>query len=298
MIRIAISALGNRARIALLEGDVLTEYAIWNFADPGDIGDIFTARLTAKAPAMAGSFADLGTATGFLPDSAGAAHLTEGAYFCARITRMAQSGKGPRIAAINESCSEKPGCVRQSLGPLTDLASRFPNAPIAIDNYGLIAEIMRRCREESNSGLSARIVHQNTPFDAVLEDELAALAEPSAQLPSGAYIHVTPTPALTAIDIDAGSLTAGSTAKQPSQLALNLALIPELTRQITLRNLSGAILIDFAGMKSAARQKLLPALTAALKTDPLKPQLLGFSNLGFAEITRPRIRPALHEYPQ
>jgi len=298
MTRIAISVKRNRARIALLAGNVLTEYAIWNFTEPGDIGDRFTARLTAKAPAMAGSFADLGTTTGFLPDSAGAAHLTEGAYFCARITRMAQSGKGPRIAAINEPCTEKPGCIRQSLGPLTDLARRFPDAPIAIDDYALTADILRRCREDSNSGLAARIIHQTTAFDAVLEDELAALMEPSAQLPSGARIHVTPTPALTAIDIDAGSLTAGNAPKQPSQLALNLALLPDLTRQITLRNLSGAILIDFAGMKSAARQKLLPALTTALKTDPLKPQLLGFSNLGFAEITRPRLRPALHEFPQ
>lgn len=297
MTTIAISVKSDIARIALLNGDILTEYAIWNFAEPGDIGDRFTARLTAKAPAMAGSFADLGTATGFLPDSAGAS-LTEGAYFTACITRMAQSGKGPRIAVSTEPHSEKTGPIRQSLGPLTDLASRFPNAPIAINDYRLIAEISKRCREDSNSGLAARIVHQNTTFDAVLEDEVAALAEPSTQLPPGARIHVTPTPALTAIDIDAGSLTAGQAPKQQSQLALNLALIPELTRQIILRNLSGAILIDFAGMKSTARQKLLPALTAALKTDPLKPQLLGFSNLGFAEITRPRIRPPLHEYTQ
>jgi Ribonuclease G/E len=298
MIRIAISVKGATARIAVLNGGILTEYAIWNFTEPGDIGDRFTARLSAKVPTMAGSFADLGALTGFLPDSAGAAHLTEGAYFCARITRMAQSGKGPRIAATNEPCTEKPCCIRQSLGPLTDLASRFPDAPIAIDDYALIAEVLRRCREDPASGLAARIFHQNATFDAVLEDEIAALSEPSVEIDSGARFLISPTPALTAIDIDAGSLTAGSTAKQPSQLALNLALIPELTRQITLRNLSGAILIDFAGMKSAARQKLLPALATALQADPLKPQLLGFSNLGFAEITRPRIRPALHEYPK
>jgi Ribonuclease G/E len=294
MTRIAISVKANRARIALLEGGVLTEYAIWNYTEPGDIGDIFTARLTAKAPAMAGSFADLGTATGFLPDTA-AAGLTEGAYFCARITRVAQSGKGPRITAIDAAHAEKTGPLQLGLGPLSGLAARFPGAPIGIDDYALIAEIAKR---SGDACLPARIHHQNTSFDAVLEDELAALAEPTAQLSCGARIHIACTPALTAIDIDAGSLTAESTAKQHSQFALNLALIPDLTRQIRLRNLSGAILIDFAGMKSAARQKLLPALTAALKTDPLKPQLLGFSNLGFAEITRPRIRPALHEYPQ
>jgi Ribonuclease G/E len=298
MIRIAISVKNTTARIALLNGDSLTEYAIWNFSEPGDIGDRFTARLTAKAPAMAGSFADLGTITGFLPDSAGAAALTEGAYFAARITRMAQSGKGPRLAAIAEPCAGKPGLIRQSLGPLTDLAARFPGAPITVDDYGLIAEIFKRCREETNSELASRVIHQNTTFDVILEDEIAALAEPCGPLPGGARMHISRTPALTAIDIDAGAATAGNAAKQPSQLALNIALIPELTRQIILRNLSGAILIDFAGMKSAARQKLLPAFDAALKTDPLKPHFLGFSHLGFAEVTRPRIRAALQEFLQ
>jgi Ribonuclease G/E len=298
MIRIAISVKSATARIALLDGDRLTEYAVWNFSEPGDIGDHFTARLTAKAPAMAGSFADLGSITGFIPDSAGAAALTEGAYFAARITRMAQSGKGPRLAAIAGPCADRPGLIRQSLGPLTDLAARFPNAPITVDDYGLIAEISERCRKDPTSELAGRVAHQNTTFDAILEEEIATLTEPSVQLPGGARMHISCTPALTAIDIDAGAATGGNSPKRPSQLALNLALIPELTRQITLRNLAGAILIDFAGMKSAARQKLLPALEAALKTDPLKPQLLGFSHLGFAEITRPRIRPPLNEFLQ
>ncbi len=297
MIRIAISVKNAAARIALLDGDRLTEYAIWNFTEAGDIGDRFTARLTAKAPAMAGSFADLGAITGFLPDSAGAG-LTEGAYFAARITRMAQSGKGPRLAAIAEPHAEKPGLIHLGLGPLIDLATRLPNAQIAVDDYGLIAEIAKRCREDSNTGVAARVIYQSNSFDAVLEDEVAALMESSGDLTNGARMHVSVTPALTAIDIDAGGATAGNAPKHSSQLALNLALIPELTRQITLRNLSGGILIDFAGMKPAARQKLLPALAAALKNDPLKPQILGFSNLGFAEVTRARIRPPLHEYPQ
>ncbi|OYY04931.1 MAG: ribonuclease G, partial [Acidocella sp. 35-58-6] len=59
--------------------------------------------------------------------------------------------------------------------------------------------------------------------------------------------------------------------------------------------LSGGILVDFAGMKPKARLRLIEPLTTALKSDPLPSRLLGFSNLGFAEISRPRIRPPLHE---
>jgi Ribonuclease G/E len=284
---IAVSFRAGTARIALLNGDILTEYAIWNPETPDGVGDIHTARITARAPAMAGSFADIGGETGFLPDSAGAASLPEGTYLTVRITRAAQSGKGPRLAALAEQHGEKPGLIRRGPGPLLDLATRFPSAPMIIDDYALIAKL--------RPALEDRMTHKAASFDAILEDEIAALAEPTAALPQGAFMHIAVTPALTAIDIDAGAATAENAAKPQSQLALNTAIIPEITRQIVLRNLSGAILIDFAGMKSAARAKLTAHLAAALAQDPLKPRLLGFSNLGFAEISRPRIRPPLHE---
>jgi Ribonuclease G/E len=284
---IAISVRAATARIALLNGDTLTEYAIWNPDNPDGVGDIHTARITTRAPAMAGSFADIGNETGFLPDSAGAAGLTEGAYLSVKIIRAAQSGKGPRLAATPEPPASKPGLIRRGPGPLLDLATRFPSAPIVIDDYAMMATL--------RPALEGRMTHKAVSFDAILEDEIATLAEPTAALPHGALMHIAVTPALTAIDIDAGAATADNAAKPPSQLALNTAIIPEIVRQIILRNLSGAILIDFAGMKSAARAKLTPHLAAALAQDPLKPRLLGFSNLGFAEISRPRIRPPLHE---
>jgi Ribonuclease G/E len=284
---IAVSVRGQAARIALLNGDILTEYAIWNPESLEGVGDVFTARVTARAPAMAGSFLDLGGESGFLPDSAGAANLSEGSYLTVRVTRAAQSGKGPRLAALPEPPGQKTGLIRRGPGPLLELAERFPDAGIVIDDHALMATL--------RPALEGRMSYKTPAFDAVLEDEIAGLAEPTMALPHGAFMHVAATPALTAIDIDAGAATAEAGAKPQSQLALNTAIIPELARQIRLRNLSGAILVDFAGMKSAARVKLQAPLTAALAQDPLKPRLLGFSHLGFAEISRPRVRPPLHE---
>jgi Ribonuclease G/E len=284
---IAASVRAGAARIALLRGDKLTEYAIWRPDAPDGVGDVYTARIAARAPAMAGSFLELGGETGFLPDSAGAAGVTEGAYLAVRVTRAAQSGKGPRLATAAEPAAQKPGLIRRGPGPLLELAARFPAAAIVIDDYALMAALRPM--------LEGRMTFKTPAFDAILEDEIAGLAEPAAALPQGAFMHIAVTPALTAIDIDAGAATAEGSAKPQSQLALNTAIIPEIARQILLRNLSGAILIDFAGMKSAIRGKLQPALAAALALDPLKPRLLGFSHLGFAEISRPRIRPPLHE---
>jgi hypothetical protein len=71
--------------------------------------------------------------------------------------------------------------------------------------------------------------------------------------------------------------------------------MPELARQIRLRNLSGAILVDLAGLSPKRRAALGPALAGALADDPLRPRLLGFTALGLAEIVRPRVHPPLHE---
>jgi Ribonuclease G/E len=286
---VAVSVRNATARIALLDANILTEYAVWPLEKPDGVGDVHTGRITAHVPAMAGFFVDIGGETGFLPESAAPKNLSEGAYIAVTITRAAQSGKGPRLAAISDAPGDKPGLIRRGPGPLLELAARFPAAPIVIDDHALIARL--------RSALESRMRYNAVTFDPVLEDEIATLYESSTLLPAGAMMHITPTPALTAIDIDSGQATVANTAKPQAQLALNTALIPAIARQIRLRNLSGAILIDFAGMKAGAREKLLVPLATALKNDPLKPQLLGLTKLGFAEILRPRIRPPLHEMP-
>jgi Ribonuclease G/E len=285
--QVAVSVRGDTARIALLDGDELTEYMLWRLEQPDGVGDIYTGRITAKLPAMAGSFVDLGDETGFLPDSAGAPSLTEGDYISVQVTRAAQGGKGPRLAVLAEPPADRPGLRRRGPGPLPELMQRFPKAQIFIDDYALIARLRPM--------LGTRMTYKADAFDAVLEDEVAGLTEPSAALGQGAKMHIAATPALTAIDIDAGAASGDGNAKPQAQLALNIALIPAIVRQIILRNLSGGILIDFAGMKPKARLRLIEPLTTALKSDPLPSRLLGFSNLGFAEISRPRIRPPLHE---
>ncbi|MBU6497739.1 MAG: ribonuclease E/G, partial [Rhodospirillales bacterium] len=89
--------------------------------------------------------------------------------------------------------------------------------------------------------------------------------------------------------------TAERRSKAAAQFAANRALLPALARQIRLRNLGGAILVDLAGMAARRRAALAGNFAAALAADPLQPRLLGFTALGLAEILRPRIHPPLHE---
>ena len=132
-------------------------------------------------------------------------------------------------------------------------------------------------------------------FDPATEDAVAALAEQEVDLPGGGRLRIQPTPALVAIDIDAGGAVDARQGKVAAHLAANRAALPELARQIRLRNLSGAILVDFAGLPARRRAALGPELQSALSDDPLHPRLLGFTMLGLAEIVRPRVHPPLHE---
>jgi len=278
---IRVSLRGGVARVALMAGDVLAEFWLWDLARPDGVGDVYTGRVDAVVPAMAGRFVELGDATGFLPDSAGGKGLSEGTYVAVEVVRSAQGDKGPRLAVADAAIGDRPGLFRRGAGPLVELCARVASAPVLVDDYGLMAAL--------RPALEGRMRYEAAAFDAVLEDEVAGLAEGSAALPMGAVMHVTAAPAAVLIDVDAG---AGS---EVNALALNLAVIPEVCRQIVLRNLSGGILIDFAGMKAAARGKLAGPLRAALAGDFLRPELLGFSNLGFAEVVRKRVRPPLHE---
>lgn len=278
---IAVSRRDERVRIALLAGDVLREFWIWDPARPDGVGDVYTGRIEAVMPALAGRFVELGGLSGFLPDSAGGKTLPEGSFATFTVTRAAQGDKGPRLAVAGDAPADRPVLLRRGPGPLLDLCARYPAEPVRLDDYALIAEL--------RPALEGRMRFDAGAFDPVLEDEVADLTELSAPLPLGAVMHITPAPAATMIDLDAKA------ASGISALALNTAVLPEIARQIVLRNLSGGILIDFAGMKPAARAKLAAPLRAALAADPLKPELLGFSHLGFAELTRRRVRPPLHE---
>jgi Ribonuclease G/E len=287
----------GEVRVAAAINSVLVDYTLWRPGSPDGVGDVHGGRVTAIVPAMAGAFVALaanGEAEGFLPDSDGAKGLTEGTAVMVRVTRAAQGGKGPRLSARLDTDRDAPtggltGLLRRGVDPLRELAARYPAAEVFVDDPTLAASL--------RADLGDRVTRVAEAFDDAIETEVDRLTAAEITLPSGARFSVWPTPALVAIDVDGGSALAGrARGNAPrAHLGLNAAMIPELARQIRLRNLSGAIFIDLAGMKAKRRAALGPALSAALVSDPLRPRFLGFTVLGLAEITRPRVRPPLHE---
>jgi hypothetical protein len=284
-IRAAVSP--GEVRAAAVEGDRLLDYALWRPGAPDGVGDVYRGRVIATVSAMAGAFVGVGDQEGFLPDSEGARGLAEGSIVAVRITRSAQGGKGPRLTARVTADPGAQGLVQRGADPLADLAHRYPDAPILVDDRGLLADLRR--------DFADRVRFVAEAFDDVHLTAIEALEQPAVELPNGARLSIHPTPALVAIDVDAGGSMTARRGKDAHHVALNQTVLPALASQIRLRNLSGAIVIDLAGLSVRKRAALGPGLAEALATDPVGPRFLGFTALGLAEIVRPRLRPPLHE---
>jgi len=290
-VRLLASASPGEMRIAVVEGDRLLDYALWRPGAPDGVGDLHRGRIEAILPALGGVFVALASGSGFLPMREPPPGTGVGDPLLVRIVRSAQGGKGPRLALASDADEAHgrqgpPARLEAGPDPLTRLAAAHPGAPILSDDRALPASL---------PGLRDRLHHDAAPFPAALEARIAALAEPEVGLPGGMRASIHPTPALVAIDVDAGSASAARLNKATAQFAANRAAIGPLLHEIRLRNLSGAILIDLAGLPSRKRAALRPEMEEALSRDPLHPRLLGFTALGLAEILRPRIHPPLHE---
>lgn len=119
--------------------------------------------------------------------------------------------------------------------------------------------------------------------------------KPRVDLPSGGYIIIEPTEALTVIDVNSGSFTRSATSRE-TVLWTNYEAATEIARQMRLRNVAGVIVVDFIDMDSRRDQlALLEHFTKALAADKARPQIAQLSELGLVELTRKRQGQNLYE---
>ncbi|MBF2077586.1 MAG: Rne/Rng family ribonuclease [Synechococcales cyanobacterium T60_A2020_003] len=112
--------------------------------------------------------------------------------------------------------------------------------------------------------------------------------KPRVDLPSGGYIIIEPTEALTVIDVNSGSFTRSATARE-TVLWTNCEAAVEIARQLRLRNIAGVIIVDFIDMDSRRDQmQVLEQFNKAIKADKSRPQIAQLSELGLVELTRKR----------
>ena len=128
-----------------------------------------------------------------------------------------------------------------------------------------------------------------------VESQLDAALARRVQLKEGGDLVIDQREALQTIDVNTG---ANVEPKEGQSLPLtqNLMAVPEIARQMRLRNLCGAILVDFIDMDTTAeREKVLAAMKEAVADDRVKTVVHDFTALGMLEITRKRTRESLQD---
>lgn len=128
-----------------------------------------------------------------------------------------------------------------------------------------------------------------------IERQLNEALQRRVPLKTGGDLVIDQREALQTVDVNSGSkVEACDGLSLP--LWQNLAAVPEIARQLRLRNLAGIILVDFIDMATEdERERVRAAMTEAVKDDRVKTVVHAFTELGLLEITRKRTRDSLQE---
>jgi ribonuclease E len=114
-------------------------------------------------------------------------------------------------------------------------------------------------------------------------------------LPSGGYLVIDRTEALTVIDVNTGK-SVGKTNLEETVVNTNLEAAREAARQLRLRDIGGMIVIDFIDMLlEQNKKKVIDAMKEALAQDKSRSQVFDISPLGLLEVTRKRVSGGLLE---
>lgn len=125
--------------------------------------------------------------------------------------------------------------------------------------------------------------------------EIKAALQTKVNTPSGGYLYIQTTEALTVIDVNSGKFTSSAT-QDETILRTNKEAVQEIARQLRLRNIGGMIIVDFIDMTSRVdKLTILEEFELALEPDKAKPQIGQLSDLGLVELTRHRQGQSLAE---
>ena len=287
MIEIRAACSPGEIRAAAIQDGFLLDYAIHRPDTPCNVGDRLQARILAHLPALAGAFAALPNGIeGFLPDSQAPLNLTAGQSLTVVVTRAAQSGKGPRLSA--QTPQAPPGAP----APPHPWSRRHPAPPRPPPPTPPSSSMTPPPPSPTPPPSSPK------PGTTTSTPKSKPSPKPPSPSPAASAPPSTPHPPSPPSTSTPRQLPPPAPPSKRAQREANRAALPALARAIRLRNLSGAIVVDLAGMTARTRAALAPDLTAALAPDPLHPKFLGFTALGLGEILRPRIHPPLHELLQ
>jgi len=143
-------------------------------------------------------------------------------------------------------------------------------------------------------------VHMHTGALPVLEafhavEQIQKALDRKVWLPSGGYLVIDRTEAMTVIDVNTGKHV-GKANLEETVTKTNLEAAEEVARQLRLRDIGGIIIIDFIDMLlEKNRDKVTNTLKQAMAQDKTRSQVFEIGPLGLLEVTRKRVSAGLLE---
>lgn len=187
---------------------------------------------------------------------------------------------------IKARSATAPALLYAKENPLFDLIRRYQDTlkKVIVNDHNL--------EEKVGNVFSGEITYSANPSEEYgIQDMLQKALEPTVKLPSGGLIHIEETHAFVAVDVDSSNIAARG---QMDNLNREAAI--EIAHQIILRNLSGKIIIDFAGSSEYRFMRdVMDILAEELAGDAQSARVVGLSKAGNVEILRRRKHPTLLE---
>jgi ribonuclease G len=169
-------------------------------------------------------------------------------------------------------------------------------AKVVIDDRKLTDKIARFLDLVSPEAASKVEFYSNPEpiFDVYgIEMDIGQALGRKTDLPSGGYIIIDQTEALTTFDVNTGRFV-GKTNAAETVLKTNLEAVKKIVAQLRIRNIGGIIVLDFIDMESAVdREVVFNALLEELKSDRARTNVLKISELGLVQMTRKRTSDSL-----
>ncbi len=129
-----------------------------------------------------------------------------------------------------------------------------------------------------------------------IDEQLLKALDRKVWLPSGGYLVVDRTEAMTVIDVNTGKFTGSGGNLEETVTRNNLEAAEEIVRQLRLRDVGGIIVIDFIDMVlESNRDLVLRRLVECLGRDRTRHQVAEVTSLGLVQMTRKRVGTGLLE---
>ena len=192
-----------------------------------------------------------------------------------------------------------PSLLHQDLGQVARVVRDVMNEDIdrfTIDSkpdYDTVLNLLENLAPQLKSRVE--LYRGNVPlFEKYdIEVQIEKALRKKVWLPSGGYIVIDQSEALTAIDVNTGKFT-GKKKLEETVYKTNMEAAREVARQVRLRDIGGIIVVDSIDMeKPSNRQKLLNEFEEAFKSDRSKTYILGMTELGLVQMTRKRVKLSL-----